>query len=117
MNRLFFLFFIIIAFSFCKKEPKLNIPDEKMIKILVDLQIAEASSMSLGRTVKDSVIGVHYDQVFKIHGVNDSIFFKEFEILRSNPARVEAIYQKVFEEIEQLGSEKVEETKKDQKKK
>ena len=102
---------VFIIFSNCKEEYEPQLSDEQIIEVLVDLHIAEAASMSLGTKIKDSVINVYYPQIFEIHGIQDSLFFKEFEIIRKNPKKLEGIYEKVLEEIDQLGSQRVEEGK------
>lgn len=101
------LIFILLC-STCKEEPKPNLSDEKMISVLADLHIAEAAAMSLKKNTKDSIMEVYYQQVFEIHEVKDSAFFKDLKMLRENPTRVEEIYQKVIEKVEQLGVKKIE---------
>lgn len=93
----------------CKEEIKPSIPEEKMVKILADLHVSEAAIMSLNHKVKDSVSQLYYSQVFEIHEVTDSVFYKDLEILRKDPRKVEKMYEKVVAEIEQLGVEKTKE--------
>jgi len=106
-----FILVLIISFSFlsCQEgEIKPQIPDEEMIKILTDLHIAEAAILSLNQKIKDSISTVYYQQIFEIHGVTDSIFYKDLEFLRKDAKRLEGIYQKVIVEIEKLELIKVE---------
>lgn len=92
----------VFLFFSCKEEIKSGLSDEKMVNVLTDLHLAEASMLTLNKRLKDSIHVVYYEQVFKIHEVNDSLFFEELEILRKSPKRVEEIYTKVIDNIEQL---------------
>ena len=96
-------------FLSCKQEEiKLQISDDEMVKILTDLHISEAAILSLNQKLKDSSTVIYYQQIFEIHGVTDSVFYSDLEILRKNSKRLEEIYQKVIVEVEQLDVEKVE---------
>ncbi len=112
MKLKFFVLFFFISYVFLgsqQEEIELQISDEKMIKILTDLHISEAAILSLNQNIKDSISVVYYQQIFEIHGVQDSIFYQDLEILRKDSKRLEKIYQKVLVEIEQLDLLKVEE--------
>lgn len=90
-----------------KEEAKLQIGEEKMIKILTDLHISEAAILSLNQKIKDSMSTVYYKQIFEIHQVEDSVFYKDLEMLRTNSKELEKIYEKVLTEVEQLGVAKI----------
>jgi len=104
---------LLLCFVFCflscqEEEIKPQIPDEEMIKILTDLHISEAAILSLNQKIKDSISVVYYQQIFEIHGVTDSVFYKDLEVLRSDAKRLEGIYLKVLEKIELLNVMSVE---------
>lgn len=105
-------FFAILMFSIilwsCKKEVQPTLSDDKLVAILTDLHLAEASFMTLNQNVKDSIYKVYYQQIFEIHEVTDSTFFKDFELLRRNPKKLEKVYKNVIEEIEQIDVKKKE---------
>ena len=107
--KLFILLFLTFSiFLSCKQEEiKLQISDEEMVKILTDLHISEAAILSLNQKLKDSITVIYYQQIFEIHGVTDSVFYSDLEILRKDSKRLEEIYQKVIVEIEQLDVDKV----------
>jgi hypothetical protein len=117
MTRISILILIFcgsICFLSCQDEEiKPQIPDEEMVKILTDLHISEAAILSLNQKIKDSISVIYYQQVFEIHGVVDSIFYKDLEVLRSDSKRLEEIYIKVLENIELLNVMEVEEVEKD----
>lgn len=102
-----------ICFLSCQEEEiKPQISDEEMIKILTDLHISEAAILSLNQKIKDSISVVYYQQIFEIHGVADSVFFSDLEILRSDAKKLEKIYLKVIDNIELLNVTKGEEVEK-----
>ena len=117
MTRISILILIFcgsICFLSCQDEEIIpQIPDEEMVKILTDLHISEAAILSLNQKIKDSISVIYYQQVFEIHGVVDSIFYKDLEVLRSDSKRLEEIYIKVLENIELLNVMEVEEVEKD----
>jgi len=97
-----FLFFLISVTS-CKEEIELQLSDDKMIHILADLHLAESAILSLNRRLKDSVSQAYYQQIFEIHEVKDSVFYKDLEILRQEPTRVKDMYEKVLLRIDEFG--------------
>lgn len=108
--KLFIL--LILSSSFflsCKQEDiKLQIPDDELVKILTDLHISEAAILSLNQKLKDSMSVIYYQQIFEIHGITDSVFYHDLEILRNDSKKLEEIYQKVIVEVEQLDVKKME---------
>ena len=82
------------------------IPDEKMINILVDLHIAESAILSANKSQKDSIGSLYFAQVFEMHGIQDSLFYKNLNLISKNPNRTEAIYEKVVEQIDILDLDK-----------
>ena len=96
----------VLCFLGCKEEIKPSLSEEKMVDVLTDLHLAEASMLTLNKKLKDSVYLVYYGQIFEIHQVKDSVFFKDLELLRKDPERVEKVYAKVVDNIEQLDLKK-----------
>ena len=114
-TKLFFFIFLLFCGTSCKEEIKLTLTDDQMIDVLTDMHIAEAAILSLNKKLKDSVATVYYAQIFEIHGVEDSVFNRDIEILRNDAKHLEDIYQKVIVKIEQLdiGSPEVPKLEKD----
>ena len=106
----FILFYFgTTLFMSCQDEKvKFMIPDEEMIKILTDLHISEAAILSLNSNLKDSICNLHYQQIFEIHGISDSIFYLDLEKLRLDAKKLEKIYLKVLDNIELLNVTKIE---------
>jgi len=100
---IFFLFVLLPIVSCNKSETQeLLVSEEKMISILVDLHIAEAAILSANKVQKDSIGGVYYQQIFDMHQIPDSLFYRNLEIISNNPIKTEEIYEKVIEKLEKL---------------
>jgi len=107
--KLLILIIFSISILTCQEEEiKPQIEEEKLIKILTDLHFSEAAILSLNQKIKDSISNIYYEQIFEIHGVADSVFYSDLEILRKDAKRLEEIYQKVMVEIEQINVIKLE---------
>ena len=80
--KLFSILFLcfLISITSCKEEIKPQLSDEEMVDILADMHIAESAILSLNRRLKDSVSQVYYKQIFEIHEVEDSVFYKDLEL-------------------------------------
>jgi len=92
----------LVLFMGCKEEIKPTLSDEKLVNVLTDLHLAEASMLTLNKKLKDSMHVIYYEQVFEIHQVQDSIFFKDLEIIRKDPKKVEELYTRVIDNLDQL---------------
>ena len=103
-----FFLFVFLQIISCKKAEKaeLLIPDDKMIDVLVDLHIAEAAILSANKAQKDSIGGIYFKQIFEMYQIQDSLFYKNLDLISKDPVKTEAIYEKVIEKIEKLDLDK-----------
>lgn len=97
----------------CKGEQPLPMEEEAVVKLLVDVHIAEAATNNLQGSLKDSVIVAYYEQLFKIHDITAEEFDALYQLLENNPEQYLQIYEKVINEI---GRMEVENTGGDDKK-
>jgi len=72
-------------------------PDEDLVKLLYDIQVAEVSIQTVSKEQKDSVIAIFYDQIYELHGINEEILLKNIEVLKKSPIKSHKIYKKVTE--------------------
>lgn len=103
------LIIIFLCLSSCEERTSCVLDDEKLIRILADVQIAESAAQSLVGPVKDSLLKEYYRQIFEIHEVGEDDFRTCFGALEDDPERMNAIYEKVIEELsrqEAKGKEK-----------
>jgi hypothetical protein len=100
IHKTLILFAIILLLSCQNKQAPLPIEKEKLIKILVDVQLAEALIQDDRQEIKDSLAPVYYKQIFEKHGVNRSLFDTAMSFLGYNPPLMDEIYTQVIKEIE-----------------
>ena len=100
MNRLFGL--IILVFTSllfivsCADAPsKMVIPTPKMIKVLAEVHVAEASSRSLPDNIKDSIRQQIFGEIYKDNRVSSDDFENTMDYLSLHPAEFESLYDSV----------------------
>ena len=71
--------------------PTTTVPDEKMARILADLNIAEAATARLNGYPKDSLKQVYFQQVMAMHGVNVPEYESNLRSISADPKRMEAL--------------------------
>ncbi len=92
-------FYSAIVFS-CKEEsPKLSVQQESLIKILMDVHLAEAALQNYYGDNKDSLADHYYGQIYQFHNIEKEELSQNLEILRKNPAKLKSIYTIVVEEL------------------
>jgi hypothetical protein len=101
--KYFILTFCIITFSLsCKKEQPLPMEEEKLIKVLCDIHIAEAAMEPVTANDKDSIATLLYQQIYTIHGVEQAEVDTALSFLKKEPQAAEKIYLKVVEELSKM---------------
>ena len=109
------LFFLLLSLSssiflFSCKEPEKEqpgiLPKDKMIDVLVDIHIAEASSESHGLTSIqiNQLVAVKYEGVLQKHGITRPQFQTAFDYYLRHPAELDEIYQEVVNRLTALES-------------
>ncbi len=71
-------------------------PEEDLIKLLYDIQVAEVAIQTVNSKQKDSVIAIYYDQIFELHGIDQKILLENIETLKKSPFKSNKIYKKVM---------------------
>lgn len=66
-----------------------NIPDDKMARILADLNIAEAATARLNGYAKDSLMHVYFRQVMEMHQVTVETYEAQLREIASDPVRMD----------------------------
>ena len=107
-NLLFILSLIFFAFVSCDKlpveKPDNLIREKKMINMLVDMHIAEATFNHIRH---DSIIGKNlsanfYYSILEKYEVPDSVFEKSFVFYASTPREFEKMYRKVMNQLSEV---------------
>ena len=103
------LILIVLGFSFfvigCKEPDQPSISQEKMIDILIDVHLIEASLLGFSEEQKDSLSLAYYDQIYQIHSISEEEFIEGMEYLKGHPDYMTKTYEKVLEEIDKKEAE------------
>lgn len=77
------------------------IEESKLVPLLVDVHIAEAVIQDAPVAAKDSVAEYWYTYIFKQHKVEKASFEATMKAFRKDPKRMEKLYAKVQEAMEE----------------
>ncbi|MBP7184931.1 MAG: DUF4296 domain-containing protein [Saprospiraceae bacterium] len=104
--QIYIILAVLLCISACKDQKQSTqaqkIDEDKLVKVLLDVHIAEGAMFNARPTEKDSMTHTYLDQIYKIHGI-DSIQFKAYlDYIHSDLTRLKRIYDKV----EELAKEK-----------
>ena len=109
--RTFYLLLIVTAMLSCeqaqRKRPVSILEEQKMIAILVDAQLVEAS-IQLRVVNGENVTAIshaQYEVIFIDHGVTKSEFDSSYAWYTEDHVLLESIYDKVLEQLNELGTE------------
>jgi len=90
--------FIFIGFG-CRQAKRQAIPEEKMINILIDVHLIEASLLGYSNEQKDSLTQLYYQQIYEIHSISEEEFLNEMKYLKRHPDYLAQLYEQVLEGI------------------
>ncbi|MBW6534752.1 MAG: DUF4296 domain-containing protein [Mariniphaga sp.] len=111
MKRIILLF-SFMAFFFCSKpvveKPELLIQENKMIDMLADFHLAEATFNA--RRHRDSLVmksssADFYYSILDKHQVPDSVFEQSFVFYVSQPRKFEKMYRQVMNKLNEMEQE------------
>lgn len=95
-----FLILILFVTVSCQSDTiDLPIENEKLVKILADMHVAEGLLQDETQAVKDSLSPKYYEQIFVKYGVKRADFDTTMSRLGVRPHMMEKIYEKVVEEF------------------
>jgi len=88
---------ILFVFSAClgNKAAAPTIPEDKMVRIMADLSIAEAATAQMNGYAKDSLTKVFYNQVFEMHQVQADQYEQNLRLYANDLPTMERIVQRV----------------------
>lgn len=98
-----FLFGSLFLFTLaCDEEATISIPEDKLVRVLADVYIAEIAAQPYLDEEKDSILNVYYDKIYEIHGVSISELNTALDILQNNPIQMDSIYRKASEWLKEM---------------
>ena len=110
-NIFFILSLLFLVFTSCDKlpveKPENLIKEKKMIDMLVDIHIAEATfiNMRYDSIIKRSSSANFYYSILEKYEVPDSVFEKSFVFYASVPKDFEEMYRKVMNQLSEIEQE------------
>ena len=112
MKKLFIIFvFLLTGLVSCDKlpieKPENLISEKEMIKMLVDIHIAEATfnHMRYDSLIKKSSSANFYYSILDKYQTPDSVFEKSFVFYASTPKQFEKMYQDVMNKLSETEQE------------
>jgi hypothetical protein len=81
---------VLVSCQF-KQTEKTTLSDEKLARIMADLNIAEAATIGLAGYPKDSLMKVYFNQVFEIHGTTPEEYEKDIRIVAADLKKLQQI--------------------------
>lgn len=111
IRDLFWIMIVTAIFTACNetavnpKKIEPDIPQEKMIQILKDIHLAEAISQSERTNVKDSLLAIYYDDIYRIHNITKEDLERNLKLWMSDAEMTDQLYEKVIEELSKEESE------------
>jgi hypothetical protein len=112
IKRNFIIILISLAFFSCSKpvveEPEVLIQEEKMIDMLVDIHLAEATFNA--RRHRDSLVmksnsANFYYSILDKYQVPDSVFEQSFVFYVSQPRKFEKMYRQAMNKLNEMEQE------------
>lgn len=89
---------VVLALSQCQPAEQTRLPEETLVRIMVDLHTAEAATTGLTGFRKDSLLYLYYEQIFALHGVERADYEHDIRLLSRDEDRM----MRIVEEAEAL---------------
>jgi hypothetical protein len=91
----------VFCVASCARPKGKVLPKDKMVPVLVEIQLAEAEANNMnplegGKSLK--VIS-EYDRIFTKYNIQPEDFYSSFEYYKSKPALMDSLYQDVLTEL------------------
>ena len=101
-----YYFLLLLTFFACQKKPTdLPLPEEKLIRVLMDMHLAEGAFHNLSTSSKDTLAFQYYDQIYQIHEVDKADVDSCIALLNRRPEQFFDIYEKVKNNLEEAARE------------
>lgn len=90
----YFCLLLFLGGLACGSSPELPVPEDKMAQILKDMLVAEAAMQRVGRSKKDTLQKLYYNQIYKIHNIDSAALAQSFQQMQEDPALSQTLYEK-----------------------
>ncbi len=103
MRKIVGFSFLIFLLATCttEKNPKGVLPEDKMVEVLIDIQLTEgiAGAMPISYDSSQVLYRLLEREVFLKHEVEDSVFTNSMIYYLQYPAKIDAIYARVVDSL------------------
>jgi hypothetical protein len=103
VRRLVLLSFLTLLLVGCasEKQPKGILPEDKMVEVLIDIQLTEgiAGAMPISYDSSQVLYKLLEREVFLKHEVEDSVFTQSMIYYLQYPSKIDAIYARVVDSL------------------
>lgn len=103
MRRLVQISFMILLLVGCTsdKKPEDVLPEDKMVEVLIDIQMTEgiAGALPISYDSSQVLYRLLEREVFLKHEVEDSVFIQSMVYYLQYPAKIDAIYARVVDSL------------------
>ncbi len=100
MKYLVCCLFLSFSLGCADKTEQSTLSDEKLARVMADLNIAEAATIGLAGYPKDSLVQVYIKQVFEMHGTTLEAYEKDLRIIGADLPRLKAVIDRSIEMLE-----------------
>jgi Domain of unknown function (DUF4296) len=90
---------LLLLFTACQSTEKTTLPDDKIVRMMVDFHVADAATNGLSGYPLDSLQQVYFQQVVTLHGVSLDEYEKNLRIAARNPDRMGKLLKRAEEII------------------
>ncbi len=101
MDKTLFQLVCIVFFISCGQRTNFILPEDKMVDILMDLHVAEAAIANTDPAKKDSLSSIYDNQIFTLHHATQKEFKACLKQYQQEPAKLEKVYKKVTDKLNQ----------------
>ncbi len=91
--------FVCLGFYACEQKLELTIPQDQLILIMADMNMAEASMQRMTSKMKDTLAVRYYNEIYEIHEINQELYLENLKVLEKKPKLAKKIFDSVLEKI------------------
>ena len=93
------IIFFIVVIACVDDPPQLPVERDVVVRLLTDMHVAEATVKQIYPDKRDSMAHIYFNQILKIHELDESGYDSLMNFLHQNPGIMEEIYNEVVEKI------------------
>ncbi len=88
-----------LAFVACERVEKTTLPDDKIVRMMVDFHVADAATNGLSGYALDSLQQAYFQQVVQLHNVSLDEYEKNLRVVARDQDRMDRLLKRAEEII------------------